>query len=188
MPIYDSRWSDSIFPLFLAVCCISLMAGLRIDLPWHELNIAITGQSLAVLVVAYLLGRKLGVLAILLYLLLGILGAPIFAKGASGFAVLLKGSGGFLYGFIPAAWVLGKCGELEIGRNIFKGVLAMALGTLIILFFGVVHLSVLYDVEKALRLGCYPFIPGALVKIAIGALAIYLWHLLRDAWIERKAP
>lgn len=180
MPVYESKLNGIVFPLVLAFCFISLMAQVTIDLPLHDLKIPVTGQSLAVLLVAYILGKRLGVLAILLYLFLGILGAPIFANGAAGFAVLMKGSGGFLYGFIAGAWVAGWFGDKKLGKNIFSGLLAMTLGTLVIIAFGLFHLTLSYGWSKALAYGFYPFWQGALVKIVLGAVLIYLWHRIKD--------
>lgn len=182
MPVYHSKLTTVAFPLAIAVPFLAIMAQLSIDLPWHDLQIPITGQSLAVLLVGYILGKKLGPIAILLYLLLGILGAPIFAKGNAGWEVLLKGSGGFLYGFVFAAALMGQFRGLGWGRHFTKALVAMALGTLVILCFGVLHLSYLYGFEKALEYGFYPFWRGAIVKVIIGALLLPLWYRMEKAW------
>ncbi len=178
MPIFNTKLTDYVFPIVMAFCFLSLMAQVKIDLAWHELDIPITGQSLAVLLVGYVLGKKRGVMAVLLYLLLGMLGAPVFAKGASGWLVLTKGSGGFLYGFVAGAWVAGWFGDRDLGRHFLQALLAMTLGTAVIIAFGLLHLSVLYGFEKALDYGFYPFLPGALVKIILGAGLLWLWHRL----------
>ncbi len=178
MPVFSSKLMDYVFPIVMAFCFLSLMAQVKIDLAWHELDIPVTGQSLAVLLVGYVLGKKRGAMAILLYLLLGILGAPVFAKGASGWLVLTKGSGGFLYGFIAGAWLAGWGGNRALGRRFLLGLLVMTMGTAIIIAFGLLHLTVLYGFEKALLYGFYPFLPGALIKIILGAALLWLWHRL----------
>lgn len=182
MPLYHSKLTRIAFPLAIAVPFLALMAQVAIDLPWHALEIPITGQTLAVLLVGYILGKRLGPIAILLYLLLGVLGAPIFAKGNSGWEVLLKGSGGFLYGFVFAAAIMGQFRTLAWGRRFPTAVLAMAIGTAVILSFGILHLTYLYDFEKALKYGFYPFWKGAIVKIIIGALLLPLWYRIEKAW------
>ena len=75
----------------LGVLLICLGAMVSIDLTWKGGGIPITGQSLAVLVVGFVLGRKLGLLVIAIYLIAGLAGLPVFAKGASGIDTVLGG-------------------------------------------------------------------------------------------------
>ena len=81
----------------LLLICLGAMVS--IDLPWKDGGIPITGQSLAVLVVGFVLGRKRGLLIIVIYLIMGLAGLPVFANGASGIDTLIGGSGGFWMGF-----------------------------------------------------------------------------------------
>ena len=156
---------------------LAIIAGSQfsIDLDLGEVSIPITGQSLVVLLTGFLLGRKWGCLAVFVYLLLGILNLPVFADGKYGWEIFTKGSGGFLYGFLFAAYFVGILGEKEWGSNLFKSVGAMLLGTAIIIFFGVMHLSFLYGFEKALEYGFFPFWRGAVVKILIGGILGFLF-------------
>lgn len=157
--------------IFAAVIFIALFAQISIPLPY----IPITGQSFAVLLVAYLLGWNRGTIAVLLYLFVGIMGLPVFAEGSSGWAKLTGKSGGFLYGFVVAAFVVGYLSENLKAQNLKNALGTMALGTVLILFFGVMHLSWHIGGEKALQYGLYPFIGGATVKILLGAISgVYL--------------
>ncbi len=166
-------------PTVLAAIFIAIFAQITIPLPY----IPITGQSFAVLLVAYFLGWNRGTIAVLLYLFAGVLGLPVFAEGASGLAKLKGNSGGFLYGFVIAAFVVGYLSE-KIEFSTFKKALGiMTLGTAIILFFGVMHLSIHIGFQKALQYGLYPFIAGAVVKIILGA---GVGNYLRQ-WVEVKA-
>ena len=88
----------------LGLLLICLGAMVSIDLPWKDGGIPITGQSLAVLVVGFVLGPKRGLLVIAIYLIAGLAGLPVFAKGASGIDTLMGGSGGFLYGFLVGGY------------------------------------------------------------------------------------
>jgi len=160
--------------IVLGTLFIYLGALVAFDFNLNEIKIPITGQSLAVLVVGFLLGKKAGFLAVLLYLLLGILGLPVFANGAHGIEVFTKGSGGFLYGFLFSAYLIGMMSELFKKKNIWLCISAMALGTAIILFFGIAHLTYLYGFEKALEYGFFPFWQGALVKIIMGAAIVFI--------------
>jgi len=168
---------QKLLPTFLATVFIAVFAQITIPLPY----IPITGQSFAVLLVAYLLGWNRGMIAVLLYLFVGAIGLPVFAEGASGIAKLKGNSGGFLYGFVVAAFAVGYLAE-KIEVSTFKKALGiMALGTGIILFFGVMHLSIHIGFQKALQYGLYPFIAGAVVKIVLGAgIGNYL------KWIEHR--
>ncbi len=157
----------------LGTLIIYLGALVAFDLNLNETKIPITGQSLAVLVVGFLVGREIGFLAVFVYLLLGIIGLPVFAKGASGLEVFTKGSGGFLYGFLFAVYLVGVISESEKNKNFGICLGAMAMGTAAILFFGIGHLTYLYGFEKALEYGLYPFWKGAVVKIIMGAVIVF---------------
>lgn len=161
---------------FLAAIFIAIFAQLSITLPLNETNIPITGQTFAVLLVASILGRNKGSLAILIYLIMGTIGLPVFAKAASGYQTFFKGSGGFLYGFLIAAFVVGWLSDKGWGTTILNALLLMLIGTIIIVFFGLIQLTFLYGFEKALEYGFYPFIRGAIIKIVLGALALQAYY------------
>ena len=157
----------------LGLLLVCLGAMVSIDLPWKGGGIPITGQSLAVLVVGFVLGRKRALFAIPLYLILGVMGFPVFAKGASGIDTLMGGSGGFLYGFLIGGYVCGALQENGFGASFAESLIAMTIGTALILTCGIAQLTYLYGFEKALDYGLIPFWPGAIVKIILGALIIY---------------
>ena len=157
----------------LGLLLICLGAMVSIALPWKGSGIPITGQSLAVLVVGFVLGRKRGLLVIAIYLIAGLAGLPVFAKGASGIDTLMGGSGGFLYGFLVGGYVCGALQENGFGDSFAEGLIVMATGTALILICGIAQLTYLYGLEKALEYGFWPFWPGALVKIILGAVIIY---------------
>lgn len=166
--------------IFLKVCVglifLIAMTQFSIDLSYQEIAIPITGQSLAVLVVAALSGIRIGSLTILIYLLLGGIGLPVFANGGSGWETFLKGSGGFLYGFLIAGVLTGWLAERWGIANLSKNIGIMSIGTVVILLFGIGHLSLKYGLEKALEYGFYPFWPGAIIKVVIGAIILSIWH------------
>ncbi len=149
------------------VIFIAIFAQIDIDLPG---GIPISGQSFAVLVTAILLGRLWGIFAVALYVILGVLGLPVFANRASGLEVLESGSGGFVIGFVVAAFFIGWLGDAGWKRSFGKSFLAMLMGTAIILFLGVGKLTYDYDLASALEWGFFPFLWGAVVKIILGAV------------------
>jgi len=155
--------------LIAGVLVVALSARITIDVG----PIPVSGQSIAVLLVGYFLGSTNGALALVSYLLIGGLGLPVFADGASGWEVFSGGSGGFLVGFIFGAWLAGRLGEKNWDQTFLKSNVAMLLGTVIIILFGLLWLSYLYDFSRALEYGFYPFLWGAVIKILIGALVIF---------------
>ncbi|MBT5106247.1 MAG: biotin transporter BioY [Porticoccaceae bacterium] len=157
----------------LGLLLICLGAMVSIDLPWKGGGIPITGQSLAVLVVGFVLGRNRGLLVIAIYLIAGLAGLPVFAKGESGIGIFLGGSGGFLYGFLAGGYVCGALQEYGFGDSFAEGLIVMAIGTALILICGIAQLSFLYGLDKAIDYGFWPFWPGALMKIILGAVIIY---------------
>jgi len=160
----------------LGLIFLIAMTQFTLDLSYQEVAIPITGQSLGVLVVASLLGARLGGLTIALYLILGGIGLPVFAKGASGWETFSKGSGGFLYGFLIAGLLIGWLAKRWGIANFFKNIGMMTIGTVVILLFGVGHLTAKYGLGKALEYGFYPFWLGAIIKIIAGALILSLWY------------
>lgn len=169
------------FQFILGVLLIALFAQLSIPAPQALGGIPITGQSLAVLLAGLLLPFPWGGGAVLLYLLLGGLGLPVFAEGGSGWPSFSSGSGGFLIGFLLAALGMGILRRQGWGQHLGYSLLANGLGTAVIVVSGLLWLAHLYGWGKALEYGFYPFWPGAMVKILLGGLIA--WSILR----KRKA-
>lgn len=163
----------NVFILILGVIIIIICTQFNIDLHLGNINIPITGQSFAVTLVGYLLYQRLGAGAVVIYLILGIIGLPIFADGHSGFDTIMSNSGGYLYGFVPAGYL---CGYLHSkGWTSFLRIcLAITLGTIVILAIGVSHLALKIGFDKALQYGLYPFIAGAIIKVVLASTIAYL--------------
>ncbi|MGC9471237.1 MAG: biotin transporter BioY [Bacteroidales bacterium] len=159
---------------------MAFFAQIHFYVPWNDSLIQVTGQSFAVLGVALLLGRWIGVGASLLYLVLGVTGVPVFAGEGSGLSVLTGSQGGFMYSYPLAAWYVGRHGELEWNRNIPFSIISLSLGTLVILFFGTVHLSFSQGFVPALRNGLMPALPGYIIKIAAGGIAVPVIMKIHD--------
>ena len=164
------------FQILLSIVFISVFAQITINLPTNTGNIPITGQTFAVLLVGYAMPRPWGMLSLLAYLLLGGIGLPIFADGNHGWEVITGNSGGFLLGFVVAAGAMGYLRANNWSYSFSKSLLAMTIGTLIILLFGVGRLTYLFNVKDALAWGLYPFVWGAIIKIVLGAAVLPLYH------------
>lgn len=140
--------------------------------------ISITGQTLAVLLVGASLGAVRGVASMLLYALVGLAGAPVYADHASGPAVLFGQSGGYIVGFILAAGFTGWLAQRRFDRRLLSGMLAFVAGSGVVFLVGLPWLKVALDLTwpQTLAGGLYPFIVGGVVKAVIAAL------VLRGAW------
>ena len=106
-------------------------------------------------------------------------GLRIFALGG-GFSVLLGATGGYLLGFIAAAYVTGLLAERGWDRRIGTTILAMVFGNIVIYAFGLLWLCCLVGFSRTvLVMGLYPFIIGDLLKIVLAALLLPSgWKLL----------
>lgn len=163
-------------------CFIALLAQVAIPLPFSP--VPITGQTFAVLLVGALLGSVRGGLGTLLYLLEGVAGIPVFAGGTAGLARLAGPTGGYLMGFVVAAFVVGFLAQRGWDRRVWSAALAMLVGNVIIYAFGLPQLAHFVGGEKVFSLGLLPFIPGDLFKLSLAALTLPAgWKLLR--WFDK---
>lgn len=158
--------------------CIALSAQVAVKLPFSP--VPVTGQTLAVLLAGALLGSRRGALAVLVYIGQGLLGLPVFAGGAVGWARLAGPTGGYLIGFVLAAYLVGLLAERGWDRRPATTVGAMLLGNTIIYACGLLWLSgFVGGLAKAVPLGLTPFLPGDLLKIALAAVLLPVgWKLL----------
>ena len=156
---------------------IDLCAQVRILLPFGP--VPVTGQTFAVLMTGALLGSRRGGLAVLAYLIEGLAGLPVFAFGG-GAAALVGPTGGYLMGFLPAAYITGLLAERGWDRRIGKTMLAMVLGNAVLYTCGLFWLCCLMGAGKrVLIVGLYPFVVGDLLKIVLAAILLPSgWKLL----------
>jgi biotin transport system substrate-specific component len=143
--------------------------------------VPITGQTFAVLLVGAGLGSILGTASLLLYVLLGIAGAPIYTEHKHGWDVFVGSTGGYLVGFIVAAALTGVLAEHGWDRRVSSSVSAMLTGNVVIYVFGLLWLHHYLHINwpKTLEFGLYPFVAGDVIKLylAAGALPV-AWRLL----------
>jgi len=168
---------------------IALCAQFAIGWP-----VPVTGQTVAVLMIGALLGARRASLSVLIYIMEGAAGLPVLAQGRSGFTVLSGPTGGYLVGFIFAAYLVGLLAERGWDRRIGTTVLAMVFGNIAIYTCGLLWLCYLaymaklpISVDKILVVGLYPFIPGDLLKIALAAILLPSgWKLLGRTNLSSK--
>lgn len=157
---------------------IGLSAQLAIQLPFSP--IPVTAQTLAVLIIGTLFGARLGSLCVITYITEATAGLPAFALGRAGLPVLFGPTGGYLIGFIFAAYITGWLAEKGWDRRVGTTILAMVLGNMAIYTFGLLWLAFLTGINKAVfAVGLYPFIVGDCLKILLAAIALpSAWKLL----------
>lgn len=158
----------------------SLLLALTAQVAIPMWPVPITGQTFGVLLVGALLGSRRGALSVLTYLAEGFIGLPVFAGGAAGIARLLGPTGGYLLGFVVAAFVVGWLSERGWDRRALTTAAAMVVGNFVIYSFGASWLTSFVGWERALAVGVVPFLIGDAVKIGLAALALpFGWRLLR---------
>jgi biotin transport system substrate-specific component len=190
-----ATWQRNV--LMIAVGTLLIILGARISfyLPGYPL-VPVTLQTFGVLFGGALLGFRRALLAVGLYLLLGIVGLPVFAYDQatatyrSGIdtivhfsgGISLAPTGGYLLGFLVAGGLIGRLAELGWDRKIGGSVAAMLIGNVIIYVIGVpwLMLAAQLDLSDGLTYGLWPFIPGDVVKLAIAAGLLPVgWWLVR---------
>ena len=152
---------------------VAIMTALTCILAPFSLPIGPVPISLTNLVIyfsLYLLGWKLGTLSYVIYLLIGLVGVPVFSGFTAGPAKLFGPTGGYLIGFIPMAIICGFAFEKFSNRGM--QIAGLAIGTIVAYIFGTAWLAIEAHLTfyQALLAGVIPYIPGDLVKIILVVL------------------
>ena len=177
LPRVDRRVRDTLL-VVAGSLFVAGMAQVRIPLPFTP--VPLTGQTFAVLLVGVVLGSRRGAASLLLYLVQGAAGLPFFAGGASGLSYLAGPTGGYLVGFVAAAYLVGLLAARGLDRHILSALLAFLVGEMVIYLFGVSWLSVYLGLQRALVAGFLPFLIGDAIKLAAAALALpAAWKLVK---------
>lgn len=159
------------------------LAQIEIKLPFTP--VPITGQTLGVLLIGASLGAGLGAASMLLYLAQGALGLPFFSGGDSGaeFLRLSAVTGGYLWGFVASAAVVGALAERKWDRSVRSSIGAMFLGEVVLYAIAIPWLMQALDVPlaRALELGLAPFVVGDTIKLlAAAGLLPLAWRVVRN--------
>jgi biotin transport system substrate-specific component len=159
-----------------AVALTALCAQIVFYLPGNP--VPVTLQTFAVLLSGAALGANRGAAAMLLYIALGLIGLPVYADGKHGIDIVTGVTGGYLIGFLIAAFVVGRLSEARLDRRPLTALPLFLIGSAIIYLIGVPWLAVSADqgLGWAISNGFVDFIPGDLVKAAAAA------GLLPAAW------
>lgn len=159
---------------------VALAAQVSIPLPFTP--VPITGQTFAVVLVGASLGSVLGFASIVLYWLVGLAGAPVYADQTHGWDTFMGPTGGYIVGFMIAAVVTGLLAERRWDRRLSSSIAAMLTGNVLIYVCGLPWLAAEIDtgLEKTLEAGLYPFVVGDLLKLYLAAALLPgAWQLVR---------
>lgn len=157
---------------------IALSAQIAVPVPFSP--VPVTVQTFAVLLIGALLGSSRGAATIIAYLIEGASGLPFFAEGTGGLTILTGPTGGYLFGFVGAAYLTGWLAERGWDRGFISTAAAMVLGNALIYIAGLAWLSRFVGTENVLVMGFYPFIPGAVIKTALAAMILpTAWKFLK---------
>ncbi|MFJ5763756.1 biotin transporter BioY [Lysinibacillus sp. NPDC093210] len=145
---------------------IAVLAQVTIPLPL----IPITGQTLAVGLVVTILGTRLGTLSVLVYILLGTAGLPVFSGMSGGYGIVIGPTGGYIVGFLAAAVLMGLYLN-KFGITFVQAIIANIIGMVVTLAFGTVWLKVVADLTwtSAFMGGAVPFIVVGVLKAVLAA-------------------
>ena len=158
----------------IAVLLFALLTalGAHVAVPLGVTPVPMTLQTLVVLLSGALLGPVAGAASQLTYLALGLAGVPVFSMGGAGLPWLFGVTGGYLLAFPMAAmltgWIAGR------NRGSVRILCALFAGTAATFAMGSAWLSVVTDLDAraVFATGVQPFLPGALIKIAIAFVVV----------------
>lgn len=166
----ETKAKSKVYPLAMTAVMAAVMCVLGpMSIPIGPVPVSFT--NLVIYLALYILGWKRGTLSYLVYMLIGMVGMPVFSGYSGGMGKLFGPTGGYIIGFIPMALIAGividKC------RNRGVQLAAMVVGTAVCYAFGTAWFCVQagYAVGAALGLCVFPFIPGDLAKIVIAMVA-----------------
>jgi biotin transport system substrate-specific component len=144
--------------------------GAYISIPMFP--VPLTLQTLFTMLAGLLLGGPLAALSQVVYVLLGIIGLPVFAGGKAGLGVLLGPTGGYLFGFILGAYVIGSLAHGKKNAGPAWLLMSIVAGHVVIYGLGVLQLSLVAHLSlvKAVAVGVIPFLPGDALKCAASIL------------------
>lgn len=159
---------------------IAVLAQVTIPIPL----VPITGQTLAIGLIVTILGTKYGTISVLLYVLLGAVGLPVFANFSGGLSVLVGPTGGYIIGFIIQAYIMGIYLD-KFGYTYWQAIVSNLIGMVITLAFGTAWLKFAANLTwtGAFLAGVAPFIIVGVIKAIIAA---WVGILVRNRLLHAK--
>lgn len=177
-------WSRAVLAVVAGSALLAISA--HVQVPFWPVRLSM--QSFVVLAIGLACGGRpgggrLAAAAVLAYLAEGAVGLPVF-QGGAGVVYMMGPTGGYLLGFVLAAFAVGSFAEGAAARGWMGTVGLLLLGCVLIYAPGVAWLAVLFGPAKAVAFGLVPFLPAEACKLALAAVVLaYLrrWNLRRLA-------
>ena len=169
--IFPTSGSNTYVKNILLVLLGSLLLAIssKVQVPFWP--VPMTMQTFAVFLIGMTYGWKLSFFTLLAYIVEGLLGLPVFAKG-SGLAYLIGPTAGYIYGMFFAAILIGFLSEKGFSNTYLMSLISLLAGSFIIFFIGVGYLGLIIGYDKALSFGLLPFIPSEIFKIMLAVAII----------------
>ena len=164
--------------LMSAVFCV--LAPIAMPVPFSP--VPITFGTFVLYLTAMLLGARRGTISVVLYLLIGLAGLPVFSGFTAGFTKLLGPGGGYMIGYLPAVWLMGwlagRPEKKESTGHVRKSIRLAGIficGAAVCYFFGTIWFLVMmsgtYTLWQALLVCVVPFLPFEAVKVILASVA-----------------
>ena len=174
--LIPESWISHILLVAAGSALMALSAQLSYQFSFS--TVPVTGQTFAVLLIGTLYGSRLGAATMAAYLAEGAAGLPVFAGGHGGVGAIATASGGYLFGFIAAAFIVGLFAERGWDRTRWIA-LPMLLANAVIYVPGLIWLHQQFSIvgipiswETTLDYGLWPFIAGDLAKLVAATIAV----------------
>ncbi len=146
---------------------VSVLSYVTIPIP----PVPFTAQTLGVMLVGLVLAPIDALISIIIFILLGVIGIPVFSGGSSGIGVLFGPTGGYIFGFLASAGFISyfKGNGKDFKRNLIVTFLG---GIGIVYLIGVPWLSfsLNMDIIKAMKIGALPFLIGDSIKVILASI------------------
>lgn len=175
--VVDVIKGEAILPVALGVTLLFLSAQIRIPIE----PVAITLQTVGILLIGLTFERKTAIQTIVSYLGMGAIGLPMFTNFGGGSLSFLGATGGYLFGFLMAIVCMTSFRQYFKKQNLLYLSLNCMMGTMIIYACGIAWLAHFMNFNQALQVGLFPFILPGVVKII--ALAAAVRYLKRDSGV-----
>jgi biotin transport system substrate-specific component len=154
-------WLLNSFKVLLGSFALALCAQITLRLPFTPVPLALAPH--VALFLGAFLGRKVGTMAVIAYIVQGAIGLPVFSAGNCGLAYILGPTGGYLAGYVVATFVTGWL--IEKSKRQLHATLSLVAGNLIIYACGLPVLSLFVGIKMSFMLGIVPFLIGDAIKI-----------------------
>ena len=178
-PVALSRTAVDTLLVLTGTLVVTVLAQVAVPLPFTPVPISLA--TLGVLLTGAALGTARGSLSVALYVLVGMLGAPVYGDGGSGWAFA---SFGYILAYLPAAALAGHLARRGQDKTPLRSVGLVLLASVVVYAGGVPWLMAFLDVDlaTALRLGVAPFLVGDTVKaLLVAGILPTTWALVRRA-------